>query len=107
MTTDNILLNVIILIISILASKYIIPIMPDAKKAKSLLKDFFVFFLRYVFNLVMILVTFIYDDLSKMFVFKIVFFMSIIIVNYINDKSRKAESNVYKNLINIFSDKPK
>ena len=107
MTADNILLSVIMLVISILASKYITPIMPEAKKAKSLMIDFLAFFFRYVFNLSLIIISFIYDDLNKLFVLKIVFFTSIIIINYIHDMSKKAENNVYKNLVNIFSNKEK
>lgn len=107
MTVDNILLSVIMLVISILASKYITPIMPEAKKAHSLLLDFFAFFFRYIFNLSLIIISFIYDDLNKLFVLKIVFFTSIIIINYIHDMSKKTENNVYHNLINIFNKKDK
>jgi len=102
MNIDNILLNIVFFIISLLSAKYLLPIMPDAKKAKLLLKNFLIIFFRYVFNIAIIAWTFFNDDLDKFFIFKIVFFSFILIINYTNDMRRRAEDNVYNNLTKMF-----
>lgn len=102
MDVENILLSIITIIISLIASKYILPIMPEPKKAKELIVKFILFFFRYIFNLGVIAWTFYNDDLDKFFVFRIFFFSSILVINYTNDMRKKAENNVYEKLDKTF-----
>ena len=102
MDTENIVISILTIIISLIASKYVLPIMPEPKRARELLVKFMLLFFRYIFNLGVIAWTFYYDDLDKHFVFRILFFSLILVINYTNDMREKAENNVYKQLDEMF-----
>jgi len=85
--------GIIVLILNLLARKYIEPIMPDKKKAISYAKKFLAFNLKYSLNVYFLIDLAIKLEFNKSFVISTCFFFAIILfnlvidyVNYINDK---------------------
>ena len=93
MTKEQIIFSVIMpMLIALLSSfsksifdKIFAEYKPDRKKLISYVRKFFLFSLRYGLPVFMLTYSFIFENLSKLFVFKISLFVSVITLSFIID----------------------
>ena len=95
-TTTRILLILATAVISLLSRKYIEPILPERKKAISLIKNFFIFNLRYTLNISLLIYFFITVEFNKYFILIICFYFGIIIFNITSDYVNNYRDKISK-----------
>ena len=75
----------IVLILSILSRKYLEPIMPEKKKANSIIKKFLLLALKYILPIIFLTYIFIEFDFNKYFILLFCFVFGILLFNIFLD----------------------